>query len=298
MNLRASSKWLARRHQTADFQSAQGGFGLIELMIAMVLGLLVIGAAFAVFQSNQRSFQANEGLNRIQENARVAYELISRDIRAAGGTACSNLARPDAEHTLNADETQLLTSPLGDNGAAAGTELVAVSGDDTAYRVVGATTSSITLDSAQIADANDAFRTGDKLILCNANQLYVVTATGVTTNTVSFSPATPVALNTDPMAPPATVMIARFRNARWYRNGNGLYVSRNGAAGQQVADGVTALSFAYRENGSNTYTASPLNWANVVAVRVDMTLTGANTVDGGTITRNFSNIINLRSRTL
>ena len=61
-------------------------------------------------------------------------------------------------------------------------------------------------------------------------------APGVTTNTVSFSPATPVAMNVDPMAPPSTVMIARYRNVRWYRNGNGLYVSRNGAAGQQVAD--------------------------------------------------------------
>ncbi|WP_240126013.1 PilW family protein [Thermomonas alba] len=279
-------------------RTTQSGFGLIELMIAMVLGLLVMGAAFAVFQSNQRSFQANEGLNRIQESARVAYELISRDIRAAGGTACSNLARPDAEHTLNADETQLLTAPVSDNGAAAGTELVAASGDDTAYRITGATTNSVTLDSTQIADANDAFKVGDKLILCNANQFYVVTATAVSTNTVSFSPATPVAMNVDPMAPPATVMVARFRNVRWYRSGNGLYVSRNGAAGQQVADGVTALSFAYRQNGSNTYTATPTSWPDVVAVRVNMTLTGTNQVDNKTVSRNFSNVISLRSRTL
>lgn len=276
----------------------QAGFGLIELMIAMVLGLLVMGAAFAVFQSNQRSFQANEGLNRIQESARVAYELIARDIRAAGGTACSNLARPDAEHTLNAEETQLLTSPVGDNGAPAGTELVVTSGDDTAYRITAATTSSVTLDSSQIADANDAFKVGDKLILCNANQLYVVTATGVTTNSVTFTPATPVAMTTDPMAPPSTVMLARFRNVRWYRSGNGLYVSRNGAAGQQVADGVTALSFAYREANSNTYTATPTSWPDVVAVRVNMTLTGTNQVDNKTITRNVSNVISLRSRTL
>ncbi|MCR6495835.1 prepilin-type N-terminal cleavage/methylation domain-containing protein [Thermomonas sp. S9] len=279
-------------------RKTQSGFGLIELMIAMVLGLLVMGAAFAVFQSNQRSFQANEGLNRIQESARVAYELISRDLRAAGGTACSNLARPDAEHTLNAEETQLLTSPVGDNGAPAGTELVAASGDDTAYRITAATTSSITLDSSQIADANDAFKTGDRLILCNANQFYVVTATGVTTNTVSFTPATPIAMNVDPMAPPSTVMIARFRNVRWYRSGNGLYVSRNGAAGQQVADGVTALSFTYRQNGSNTYTATPTSWPDVVAVRVNMTLTGTNQVDNKTVTRNVSNVISLRSRAL
>ena len=48
-----------------------GGFSLIELMIALVLGLLVLGAAIAVFQSNQRTFNANEGQNRIQEGARA-----------------------------------------------------------------------------------------------------------------------------------------------------------------------------------------------------------------------------------
>lgn len=276
----------------------QRGFGLIELMIAMVLGLLVLGAAFAVFQSNQRSFQANEGLNRIQESARVAYELISRDLRAAGGTACSNLARPDAEHTLNADETRLLTAPVSDNGAPAGTELVVASGDDTAYRITAATTSSVTLDASQIADATQAFKAGDRLVLCNANQLYVVTASAVSASTVSFTPATPVVMNLDPMAPPATVMIARFRNVRWYRSGNGLYVSRNGAAGEQVADGVTALAFTYRQRDSNAYTATPTNWPDVVAVRVNMTLTGTNQVDNKTVSRNVSNVISLRSRTL
>ena len=77
------------------------GFGLIELMISMVLGLLVLGAAIAVFQSNQRTFDANEGTNRIQEGARVAYELMSKDIRAAGGAACSNLAMSHVSGTTS-----------------------------------------------------------------------------------------------------------------------------------------------------------------------------------------------------
>jgi Tfp pilus assembly protein PilW len=78
-----------RRRRTAR---AMGGFGLTELMIAMVLGLIVIGAAFAIFQSSQTTFRSNEGLNRIQETARAAFELMSRDIRAAGGSACSNFS--------------------------------------------------------------------------------------------------------------------------------------------------------------------------------------------------------------
>ena len=93
-------------------RDAQAGFSLIELMISMVLGLLVLGAAIAVFQSNQSTFNANEGQNRIQEGARAAYEMISRDIRAAGGTACSKQARPDEEHAYTVDETNLMTAPV------------------------------------------------------------------------------------------------------------------------------------------------------------------------------------------
>ena len=267
------------------------GFGLIELMIAMVLGLLVLGAAIAIFQSNQRTFEANQGLNRIQENARVAYELMSRDIRAAGGSACSNLAMPDVEHTNTADENAFLSSPVSGSG----TELTVVSGDDASYEISGATTTSLTLKAGQIDDAKDAFKVNDKLILCNASQLYVVTATNVTTQTVTFTPATPVVFTNDPRAPPATVMVARFRNTRWYLDNGSLYVRRNGDA-QPVIDGVSSLGVAYLRDGETAYTASPAQWSDVTAVRVDLTLSGRN-VDGGALTRNISNVISLRSRT-
>ncbi|MGH8467247.1 MAG: PilW family protein [Pseudomonas sp.] len=267
------------------------GFGLIELMIAMALGLLVLGAAIAIFQSNQRTFQANQGLNRIQENARVAYELMSRDIRAAGGSACSNLAMPDVEHANTADENAFLTSPVSGSG----TEFTVVSGDDASYEISGATTTSLTLKAGQIDDANDAFKINDKLILCNASQLYVVTATNVTTQTITFTPATPVVFTNDPRAPPATVMVARFRNTRWYLDNGSLYVRRNGDA-QPVIDGVSSLGVTYLRDGLNTYTATPAQWNDVTAVRVNLTLSGRN-VDGGALTRDISNVISLRSRT-
>jgi type IV pilus assembly protein PilW len=270
----------------------QAGFGLIELMIAMVLGLLVLGAAIAIFQSNQRTFQANEGLNRIQENARVAYELMSRDIRAAGGSACSNLAMPDVEHTNTADETAFLMSPLSGSGA----EFTVVSGDDASYEISGATTTSLTLKAGQIDDANDAFKVNDKLILCNASQLYVVTATNVTAQTITFTPATPVVFTNDPRAPPATVMVARFRNTRWYMDGGSLFVQRNGAAGQAVVDGVSAMSVTYLRDGQTAYAAAPAQWNDVTAVRVNLTLSGRD-VDGDALTRSISNVVSLRSRT-
>lgn len=281
---------------------SQVGFSLIELMIAMVLGLLVLGAAIGVFQSNQRTFNANEGQNRIQEGARVAFELISRDLRAAGGTACSNLAIPDVEHTLNSEETALLTSPVTGSGST----FTVSSGDDTAYPVTSATTASVTINEAKIKADNpefklkDAVKSGDKLILCSASQMYVVTASeDPSTDTIKFaSTPTPIALTTDPMAPPATVTIARYRSNQWSLASGSLMVSRNGGANQQVINGVTSLAMTYLTAGGSSYTAAPANWTDVIAVRVDMTLTGKDKVDGSTIARNFSNVISLRSRTL
>lgn len=66
------------------------GFSLIELMISLLLGLLVVGAAGGVFLSNKKVYAASETINRIQENSRVSFELMSRDVREAGGNPCGN----------------------------------------------------------------------------------------------------------------------------------------------------------------------------------------------------------------
>ena len=65
------------------------GVTLIELMVTMLLGLLVTGAAIGIFISNKRAYAATESLGRVQEGARVAFELMARDIREAAGNPCS-----------------------------------------------------------------------------------------------------------------------------------------------------------------------------------------------------------------
>ena len=71
----------------------QRGISLIELMVALVLGLVVIGGATAVFLSNKEAYRSNAALGQLQENARIAFELIARDLRQAGLTGCGNLGR-------------------------------------------------------------------------------------------------------------------------------------------------------------------------------------------------------------
>lgn len=83
----------------------QQGLTLIELMIALTLGLIIIGALLAVFLANNQSANQTEATAQLQDNGRSALDILGRDISMAGywggmfgthsitpcdlGTACS-----------------------------------------------------------------------------------------------------------------------------------------------------------------------------------------------------------------
>lgn len=69
------------------------GLTLVEMMVAMVLGLVVVGGAISLTLANRQSYRTNEGLSQVQESARTAFELLARDLRQAGVTGCDNSGR-------------------------------------------------------------------------------------------------------------------------------------------------------------------------------------------------------------
>lgn len=60
------------------------GLSLVELMVALVLGLLITAGILQLFQSSKVTFQTNDALARVQENGRFASELIKREFRQVG----------------------------------------------------------------------------------------------------------------------------------------------------------------------------------------------------------------------
>ena len=64
--------------------SRMNGFTLVELMIALTLGLIVIAALVGVFVTSNRSYRQNEALASVQDNARFALDALSRDLAMAG----------------------------------------------------------------------------------------------------------------------------------------------------------------------------------------------------------------------
>lgn len=68
---------------------SQSGMTLIELMIAMVIGLLVIGGVGAVFFSTSNSVKALDQLARLQESGRFAVTSLGTNIGMANAQYCS-----------------------------------------------------------------------------------------------------------------------------------------------------------------------------------------------------------------
>jgi len=66
------------------------GLSLVELMVAMVIGMLLVLGLLQVFSASRAAYQLSEGLARAQENARFAIDLLQRDIRMAGHFGCVN----------------------------------------------------------------------------------------------------------------------------------------------------------------------------------------------------------------
>lgn len=68
----------------------QQGLSLIELMIAITLGLILITGVLQVFISSKAVYTTQQALSRIQETGRLAVDFLARDIRMAGYMGCAS----------------------------------------------------------------------------------------------------------------------------------------------------------------------------------------------------------------
>ncbi|GAB2494170.1 type IV pilin [Pseudoxanthomonas sangjuensis] len=73
-----------RRLKQPAFARRQAGLSLIELMIAMVAGLIVIGSALAFTVSTVRAYGENIRSTRLSQELRTGMNLVVRELRRAG----------------------------------------------------------------------------------------------------------------------------------------------------------------------------------------------------------------------
>lgn len=310
---------------TPQARNAQRGLTLVELMIALAMGLLLMLGVMNVYLGNRQAYRVTESVNRIQDSARVAAELMTREIREAGGTLCGS-------HVVESHESVAwLDWEAGGLQAAAGdTVLGGVAfGSEAAERAEG--TQAILLQSASLgggvpirAHAADTgiftvpeghgFAVNDVLVACDMRKASILTLTGSAATTLTYNKDLS-ALNFDPdgFKNPGAVL-NRAQVTLWFvgansRGGLSLYRRANGGGAQEIAEGVQDIRFQFLTRNGSTVASDYVavdgisSWKNdapnlVTAVRIEMTVRAEGNVGtgGDPVERDFFHIVNLRHR--
>lgn len=87
----------------------QAGFSLIELMIAMVLGIILTAGVVTLFVHSRQSFSQDENVARMQDEGRYALQEIARDLQMAG-----YVGEPLLPVAISLDPTLAIDEDCGD----------------------------------------------------------------------------------------------------------------------------------------------------------------------------------------
>ncbi len=92
--------------------SRSRGFTLIELIIALGLGVLVAAAATQLFVTNLMGFNLQRGMSDVQDNGRFALDFINRDVRQSGVRPAGSLDNTNPPVTIIASEMPGATAAI------------------------------------------------------------------------------------------------------------------------------------------------------------------------------------------
>lgn len=266
-------------------RAGQTGVTLIELMIAMVLGLLLILGLSNVFLAQRQSYRVNENLARMQDNARIAFELMARELREAGGNACGTtrvgnvVNGAGGSHWLDwsrggvqgYEGNVVMPGVVTGNGIGqrvAGTDAVTIrtASLNTALII---TQHDVTAAQLMVSPSSHEIKPNEILMACDYRQAaifqVVANSSGSSSGTINHNSGTGTpgncskglgfptdcsSTNGNPYSFENHGFLSRLTVTNWYignnaRGGRSLFRIENGGAAQEVAEGVTDLQLEY-----------------------------------------------------
>ncbi|KAA3650120.1 MAG: hypothetical protein DWQ11_17280 [Proteobacteria bacterium] len=326
---------MKKRRLFPKSRALQAGLTLVELMIAMVLGLMVVGGVIAFFISNNQSYRVNEALAKMQEDARIALELLAREVRLAGGTSCVNfelitpsvIAKPAPSgagmHTgVALQGFNNVTTVAGDGATVANTDALLVSrGDECGATLTGNMTARNA--NIQTVDASTCgWVAGQVLVITDCMSTDIFRASSVSNGASITTTAHATNVNIDNRLSKAYDQSARvmgYRAGTFYvatRDGGPALVVEDGVDADPsnnpvIADGVEDVQYQFgvdtTSDGSvDSYVdaGAVADWSRVMAVRIAISMVSqgrgltVGVAGDGRLRRTFTRTVTVRNRTL
>ncbi len=303
-----------RRHK-------QHGFSLIEVMIAMTIGLGISMLVVKIFTSSSATYRIADSIGALQETGRVALENIDRDVQMAGFRGCNSNNVNNSGPLVNVITTP--TGYLNDLGTslqgydavgaawspalpgiiAAAVPAPAVGSDVLVVRLPVGTPAN--LGAPMVSATGDiplfsvtGFAVNDNAFIADCAQTAAFRISGIGGTSLRHA----VGVNTNAGLSRAfaeDAMVVRFETRAYYvapssRNPateTSLWMLAGAAAPVEVVEDVAGLQIQYGEDTDGDYVANVFRKANavanfnsVVALQVSLLLRAPHAIEAQTIT--------------
>jgi type IV pilus assembly protein PilW len=253
----------------------ESGLTLIELMIAVSVGLVIIGAAFSMLIMNQKATTVNDQVVETQQNVRLAMELLAQDVRLAsynyvasapGAPTVGACSIPNGTVSRPAGIRPMDKNPAGaDNGPDSIAMVVPVLADVVTPWVLSANVGGTGIDPVPFNSLPMAAAAITDMVSQGLVVGSVVSIGGGGVRTVSAVNATSLTLssNIEGKFPSGTrvfllqcVTYAVATSAATCGTGNTTCLTRNGVV---LVDGIEDIQFSYGCDGCSTAAPNPLS---------------------------------------
>lgn len=285
-------------------QTPNRGFSLVELMVALVISLILLGGVIKIYESSKQAYRAQDSQARLQENGRFAMYFLAKDIRMAGYMGCNRLSQINPNIIAN-NPTPLFSAETVIGGYDGGTWPASflakpaklVAGTD-AILVRHASPTSVSLAGNMPGNSDDIkiganpgnYRAGDLLFITDCSSVDIFRATKVSKGTGGIT-----TIAHDPLrkAYGTDAQVMAFEYSLYYIRTtatpgvDALYRVTANSGPEELVDGVRNMQFLYGldttspSNGSadeyrtaSEVDAMPVSngWPAVVSVRVSLLL--------------------------
>ena len=280
----------------------QVGLTLVELMVAMLLGLVVVGAVVSVLLSSRQSYTTINALSQVQDNARIAFELMARDIRQAGSSPCGN---SNVSDVLAGTGWYRWDNGAGLFGVDNATTLDPLPGGPAPTASLPAiVTRGVGQVSANLITAGAACATGvpmtaaptdvgiganDLVLACDGTQAYIYQAAAFNADLPLTAVGSGAPGNTSGLGCASfssSAYVAPYQAFAWYLGAAGAgapagtlslyraHYAGNALVSDEIIRGVTNMQLAYLTTGTNFVSAATVGtaWNTVTNVRLTLTL--------------------------